>query len=427
MTLFLAIAALILAAVCLVLLIVVLRRLSDIDPDKLTDRIADEVTQRESLLLTTLKSDIAEENRASRTEMNTAVQTSMKSFAEMQTTAINQQFRTFSEQNKASLDTIRATVQGQLETLQKDNHAQLDQMRQTVDEKLQKTLNDRITQSFQLVNERLQEVYTGLGEMKTLASGVGDLKKVLSNVKTRGILGEYQLGAIIEELLSPEQYEENVVTKPGSATRVEFAIKLPGENERCVYLPIDAKFPGDTYAALVDAYDSGDPAQIAAAQDALTVRIKGCAKDIRDKYIDPPNTTDFAIMFLPFEGLYAEVVRMGLVDTLQRQYKVNIAGPTTFAALLNSLQMGFRTLAIQKRSGEVWDVLGAVKTEFATFGTVLEAAQKRIEQTGAELDKLVGTRTRAINRKLKSVSELPAEDSRRLIEDASDIEIVSEE
>ena len=339
----------------------------------------------------------------------------MKTYSEAQTTAINQQFRTFSESNRTALDAIRATVQGQLETMQRDNHNQLDLMRQTVDEKLQKTLNDRITQSFQLVNERLQEVYTGLGEMRTLASGVGDLKKVLSNVKTRGILGEYQLGAIIAELLSPEQYEENVVTKPGSTQRVEFAIRLPGENGQGVYLPIDAKFPGDTYAHLQDAYASGDV--IAAAQAALETRIKGCAKDIRDKYIDPPNTTDFAIMFLPFEGLYAEVVRMGLVDTLQRQYRVNIAGPTTFAALLNSLQMGFRTLAIQKRSGEVWTVLGAVKTEFETFGTVLEAAQTRIEQTSKELDKLVGVRTRQINRKLKSVSTLPKEDAARLLGD----------
>ena len=421
MTLYIAIAALIVAAVCLALLIVVLVKLSRTDPAKLSDAVADEVTQRENLMFTSLKADIAEENRASRTEMNAAVQTSMKSFAEVQTTAINQQFRTFSEQNKASLDTIRATVQGQLETLQKDNHAQLDQMRQTVDEKLQKTLNDRITQSFQMVNERLQEVYTGLGEMKTLASGVGDLKKVLSNVKTRGILGEYQLGAIIEELLAPEQYEENVITKPGTANRVEFAIRLPGEGNESIYLPIDAKFPGDTYAALVDAYETGDPAAVTAAQSALEVRIKGCAKDIRDKYIDPPNTTDFAIMFLPFEGLYAEVVRMGLVDTLQRQYKVNIAGPTTFAALLNSLQMGFRTLAIQKRSSEVWNVLGAVKTEFATFGDVLEKAQQRITQTSEELDKLVGVRTRKINSKLRSVSELPAEDSRKLLDDGVDV------
>ncbi len=425
MELYLVIAALVVGIVCLVLLILLLLRQKGLDPVRLSDAVADEVTQRDAIALNAVKTDLINEGRANRVESTAQVNSSMKTWSEAQTTAINQQFRTFSEQNTAALNAIRATVQGQLETLQKDNHAQLDQMRQTVDEKLQKTLNDRITQSFQLVNERLQEVYTGLGEMKTLASGVGDLKKVLSNVKTRGILGEYQLGAIVAEILAPEQYEENVVTKPGSANRVEFAVRLPGEDGKCVYLPIDAKFPGDTYAALVDAYESGDPAQITAAQSALEIRIKGCAKDIRDKYIDPPNTTDFAIMFLPFEGLYAEVVRMGLVDTLQRQYRVNISGPTTFAALLNSLQMGFRTLAIQKRSGEVWNVLGAVKTEFETFGGVLEAAQKRIEQTSQELDKLVGVRTRKINSKLRAVSSLPAEDTRKLLDDIPDL--VSEE
>ena len=425
MILYIAVAALVAAVVCLVLLIVLLVRQRGLDPAKLTDAVADEVTQREAIALNTVKTDLINEGRSNRVESAAMVNNSMKTYSDAQTTAINQQFRTFSEQNTAALNAIRATVQDQLSAMQKDNHAQLDQMRQTVDEKLQKTLNDRITQSFQLVNERLQEVYTGLGEMRTLASGVGDLKKVLSNVKTRGILGEYQLGAIISEILAPEQYEENVATKPGSANRVEFAVRLPGDDGKCVYLPIDAKFPGDTYAALADAYESGDPAQIAAAQSALELRIKGCAKDIRDKYIDPPNTTDFAIMFLPFEGLYAEVVRMGLLDALQRQYRVNIAGPTTFAALLNSLQMGFRTLAIQKRSGEVWNVLGAVKTEFETFGDVLTKAQQRIEQTSQELDKLVGVRTRKINSKLRTVSSLPAEDSRRLLDDAPDI--VSEE
>ena len=423
--LYIAIAALVVAAACLVLLIVLLTRQGKLDPARLTDAVADEVTQRSAIALNAVKTDLVNEGRANRVESAATVHSSMKTWSEAQTTAINQQFRTFSEQNAAALNAIRATVQGQLEAMQKDNHAQLDQMRQTVDEKLQKTLNDRITQSFQLVNERLQEVYSGLGEMKTLASGVGDLKKVLSNVKTRGILGEYQLGAIIAEILAPEQYAENVATKPGSANRVEFAVRLPGDDGQTVWLPIDAKFPGDTYAALVDAYDSGDGAQVAAAQSALEARIKGCAKDIRDKYIDPPNTTDFAIMFLPFEGLYAEVVRMGLLDTLQRLYRVNIAGPTTFAALLNSLQMGFRTLAIQKRSGEVWNVLGAVKTEFETFGGVLEAAQKRIEQTSQELDKLVGVRTRKINSKLRTVSSLPAEETRRLLDDIP--EIVSEE
>lgn len=427
MTLYIAIAALVVAVACLVLLIVLLVRQRGVDLARITDAVADEVTQREAIALGVVKADLINEGRANRVESTAQVNSSMKTWSEAQTTAINQQFRTFSEQNAAALHAIRATVQGQLETLQKDNHAQLDQMRQTVDEKLQKTLNDRITQSFQLVNERLQEVYTGLGEMKTLASGVGDLKKVLSNVKTRGILGEYQLGAIISEILAPEQYEENVATKPGSANRVEFAVRLPGDDGKCVYLPIDAKFPGDTYAALVDAYETGDVAQIAAAQSALEARIKGCAKDIRDKYIDPPHTTEFAIMFLPFEGLYAEVVRMGLVDALQRAYRVNIAGPTTFAALLNSLQMGFRTLAIQKRSGEVWNVLGAVKTEFETFGDVLSKAQQRIEQTSQELDKLVGVRTRKINSRLRSVSSLPAEDTRRLLDDAPDVDVVSEE
>ena len=420
--LYLVIAALIVGVVCLVLLILLLIRQKGLDPARLSDAVADEVTQREAIALIAVKTDLISEGRANRVESASLVNSSMKTYSEAQTTAINQQFRTFSEQNAAALNAIRATVQDQLSAMQKDNRVQLEQMRQTVDEKLQKTLNDRITQSFQLVNERLQEVYTGLGEMKTLASGVGDLKKVLSNVKTRGILGEYQLGAIIAEILAPEQYEENVVTRPGTANRVEFAVRLPGDGGNTVYLPIDAKFPGDTYAALVDAYDSGDPAQIAAAQGELRDRIKACAKDIRDKYIDPPNTTDFAIMFLPFEGLYAEVVRMGLVDTLQRAYRVNIAGPTTFAALLNSLQMGFRTLAIQKRSSEVWNVLGAVKTEFETFGSVLEAAQKRIEQTSQELDKLVGVRTRKINSKLRAVSSLPAEDSRRLLDDAADAE-----
>lgn len=411
-------ALLLLAAVaCLVLLLRQRRALKRLDPLRLAEAVTQQVGQQETAALGELRAELARENRESRMESAAVIQNSMKAYAEAQSTNINQQFRTFGESNAKSLEAIRATVQGQLDTLQKDNHVQLEQMRQTVDEKLQKTLNDRITQSFQMVNERLQEVYTGLGEMKTLASGVGDLKKVLTNVKTRGILGEYQLGAIIAEILAPEQYEENVATVPGSSNRVEFAVRLPGEDGHCVYLPIDAKFPGDAYAALVDAYDSGDPAVIAAAQAVLEQRIKSEAKDISTKYIAPPDTTDFAIMFLPFEGLYAEVVRMGLVDVLQRQYKVNIAGPTTFAALLNSLQMGFRTLAIQKRSSEVWSVLGAVKTEFESFETVLSAAQNRIEQTSKELDKLVGVRTRQINRKLKSVSALPAEDSQRMLEE----------
>ena len=331
-------------------------------------------------------------------------------------TEVERQFREFREQSAAAQELLRKTMEERMTAMQTSNNEKLEQMRSTVDEKLQKTLDERISQSFKMVNERLADVYKGLGEMQTLAGDVGDLKKVMAGVKTRGILGEIQLGAIITELLSPEQYEENVVTRPGTANRVEFAIKLPGEGEIPVYLPIDAKFPADAYHHLVDAYEAGDPEAIKAASAELEARIKSAAKDIRDKYVEPPYTTTFGIMFLPFEGLYAEVVRMGLVDILQTQYRVSVAGPTTLAALLNSLQMGFRTLAIQKRSGEVWEVLGAVKTEFGNFEKVLAKAKERIDQTGDELDKLIGTRTRQINRKLKSVAELPAADAQRLLD-----------
>lgn len=329
---------------------------------------------------------------------------------------VEKQFRDFREQSAAAQELLRKTMEERMTAMQTANNEKLEIMRATVDEKLQKTLDERISQSFKMVNERLADVYKGLGEMQTLAGDVGDLKKVMAGVKTRGILGEIQLGAIISEILSPEQYEENAVTRPGTANRVEFAIKLPGEGDQPVYLPIDAKFPADAYHHLVDAYEAGDSDAIKAASSELETRIKGAAKDIRDKYVEPPYTTTFGIMFLPFEGLYAEVVRMGLVDILQTQYRVSVAGPTTLAALLNSLQMGFRTLAIQKRSGEVWEVLGAVKTEFGNFEKVLAKAKERIDQTGDELDKLIGTRTRQINRKLKSVAELPAADAQRLLD-----------
>lgn len=310
---------------------------------------------------------------------------------------------------------INDTMENRLIAIQKDNEKKLEQMRETVDEKLQKTLEDRISQSFKLVSERLEQVHKGLGEMQNLAAGVGDLKKVLSNVKTRGILGEIQLGAIIEQILSPDQYDENIITKKGSAERVEYAIKLPGDEDGVVYLPVDAKFPADTYSRLIEAYESGNASEIEAAANQLEKTIKVFAKSIRDKYISPPSTTDFGIMFLPFEGLYAEVVRRGMVETLQRDYKINIAGPTTMAALLNSLQMGFKTLAIQKHSSEVWNVLGAVKTEFEKFGSVLEATQQRISQANAELDKLVGTRTRKIQSKLRNVTNLPEESSKAIL------------
>ena len=312
----------------------------------------------------------------------------------------------FEKTNSERLDGIRTTMEKRLSSLQEDNNKRLDQMQQVVDEKLQSTLENRISKSFEMVSKQLEAVYKGLGEMQQVAAGVSDLKKVLSNVKTRGILGEIQLGAILEEILSPEQYDTNVATRPGSDDRVEYAIKLPGSGDAPVYLPIDAKFPGDTYAALMDAYDAGDSGAIAAAAAALTTRLKQEAKDVSSKYIAPPATTDFAILFLPFEGLYVEAVNRGMVEELQKRYKVNLAGPSTMAALLNSLQMGFRTLAIEKRSSEVWEILRSVRTEFDKFGEVLEASQKHLQQVSGDLDQLVGVRTRQIQSKLKNVEKL---------------------
>lgn len=314
------------------------------------------------------------------------------------------------------LEQIRTNIDIKLSNISESNDKQLDKIRSTVDEKLQKTLDEKIERSFKTVSERLEQVYKGLGEMQALAVNVGDLKKVLSNVKTRGILGEIQLGAILEQILSSEQYRENVATKPNSRDVVEFAVCLPGSGDETVYLPIDSKFPADMYANLQDAYESGNPDLISSAKSALEKSIKQSAKTIRDKYIEPPHTTDFAIMFLPFEGLYSEVVRMGVIETLQRDYKINVAGPTTMAAMLNSLQMGFKTLAIQKHSGEVWKVLGAVKTEFDKFADVLAATQSRIDQANRELDKLVGVRTRKIQSTLKNITALSDSEADNLIE-----------
>ena len=334
--------------------------------------------------------------------------------------ALDERIAALTSQQEAQAQALRTTVDGKLSELRQGNEKSLAEIRQSVDEKLQKTLEDRISRSFKEVSQRLQEVYQGLGEMQTLASGVGDLKRVLSNVKTRGILGEIQLGAILEEILSPEQYEVNVATVPGSANRVEFAVRLPGDGEGFVYLPIDSKFPADAYVQLQEAYDASDAEAVKAQKALLEGRITSFAKDIRTKYVSPPHTTDFAILFLPTEGLYAEVVKMGLVETLQRNYKINIAGPTTMAALLNSLQTGFRTLAIQKRSSEVWEVLGAVRTEFDKFESALRDAQAKLDQAGRGLDALVGVRTRQIQRKLKNVSTLPQERAELLLKDVSD-------
>ena len=314
----------------------------------------------------------------------------------------------FTKQNDEKMNLLRESLDKRLDAMQQDNNRQLDEMRKTVDERLEKSLEDKMNKSFSLVSQRLEQVYKGLGEMQNLAAGVGDLKKVLSNVKTRGILGEIQLGSILSEILSPEQYAENVATKKGSKNVVEFAVKLPARDDGFIWLPIDSKFPGDTYAALREAIENGDKAQIDACAKTLIATIKNEARDISSKYIDPPNTTEFAIMFLPFEGLYSEVVNRGMVEVLQRDYKVNIAGPSTMAALLNSIQMGFRTLAVQKRSAEVWQVLGSVKKEFDSFAKVLENTQKRLDQANKELDTLVGVRTRQIQRRLKDV-ETPVE------------------
>ena len=330
--------------------------------------------------------------------------------------AMDQRLVHLDQMNEQKLDALRQSMAASMQEMRQENAKKLDEIRGTVDEKLQDTLQKKITDSFQAVSQQLEQVYKGLGEMQHLASDVGGLKQVLSGVKTRGILGEIQLGAILEEILSPEQYDTNVATIPGSRERVEFAVKLPGSDGERVYLPIDSKFPGDTYMHLQEAAASGNPQAVAEARKSLETVLKKSAKDIRDKYVEPPYTTTFGILFLPFEGLYAEVVNMGMIETLQKDYSINVAGPSTMAALLNSLQMGFRTLAIQKRSSEVWQVLGAVKTEFTKFEDVMQKMQGHLQQTSKDLDTLMGTRTRAINRKLRDIQQLEEPDAQRLLE-----------
>ncbi len=309
-------------------------------------------------------------------------------------------------QNEARIERMRDTLGQSVSKLQEENSKRLEEMRQTVDEKLHATLDKRLNESFSLVNQRLEQVYKGLGEMQSLASGVGDLKKVLTNVKTRGVWGEMQLGALLAQVLSPTQYEENVAVVPGGSQRVEFAVKLPGQNDDTVYLPIDSKFPIEDYERLLTAYDAGDPVAIAAASSALQTALKVEAKRIASKYIAPPATTDFAIMFLPIEGLYAEALRMrGLSEEMQEKHRVMIAGPTTLNALLTSLQVGFRTLAIEKRSGEVWQLLSAVKTEFGNFSKLLEATQKRMHAVSESIE-TASRKSRTIERRLRQVEML---------------------
>lgn len=312
---------------------------------------------------------------------------------------------------------MSTAVERAIKSLQDDNGAKLEKMREVVDEKLQKTLEARLGESFKIVSDRLEAVHRGLGDMQQLAVGVGDLKKVLTNVKTRGMLGEYQLEALLEQILTAEQYAKNVRTKPGSAAVVEFAIKLPGRNDNgeVLWLPVDSKFPKEDFELLSDAYERGDPAAIETYRKAFCKGIRKCAGDICEKYIAPPNTTDFAILFLPFESLYAEVLRApGLFEAIQRECKIIITGPTTLSALLSSLQMGFRTLAIEQRSSEVWEVLGAVKTEFGKFGEVLARTKKKLEEAGNVIDG-AATRSRAIERKLRTVQELPTTQSEVLL------------
>ena len=366
---------------------------------------------------------MAEQNYAAIRSVSETLQTAVQAMSTTlaqgqngQQATLERRLQSLEQTNTQKLEELRKTLDDNMAKLQEANGKKLDEIRHTVDEQLQDALQKRVSESFKAVNEQLEQVYKGLGEMQNLASDVGSLKQVLSGVKTRGILGEIQLGAILEEILAPEQYDTNVATIPGSTQRVEYAIKMPGADGGTVWLPIDSKFPGDTYAHLQDAQASGDAQAVENARHALELVLRSEAKDIREKYVEPPYTTAFGILFLPFEGLYAEVVNGGLLEVLQRDYQVNVAGPSTMAALLNSLQMGFKTLAIQKRSGEVWQLLGAVKTEFDKFGQGLSKMQQRLRQTDEELDNLIGVRSRAISRKLRSVQSLDEVTAAELLE-----------
>ena len=342
---------------------------------------------------------IREEISKNREELN-------KNFMSFQEMLINQLSK-MTDANEQRLEKVREVVYEQLKNIQEDNGLKLEKMRETVDEKLHSTLEKRLGESFKVVSDRLEKVHQGLGEMQTLASGVGDLKRVLTNVKTRGTWGEMQLEILLEQILTAQQYDKNVITKSGSNDPVEFAIKLPGKEDKVVYIPIDAKFPKEDYERLINAQEIGDVDLVEKSAKAIEARIKLEAKTIRDKYVDPPNTTDFAIMYLPFEGLYAEVIRRpGLADFLQREYRISIAGPTTFTALLNSLQMGFRTLAVEKRASEVWTVLGVIKTEFGKFGDLLGKTKDKLKQASNSIE-VAERKSRTIERKLKKVQELP--------------------
>lgn len=372
--------------------------------------------------------ETSNESKRSRSELAQSLQTfkqdlaqTIKDFNTIQKDNFYALLNKQSDQNTStanSLTDMRTTLEQKITTLQQGNEKKLEEMRATVDEKLQKTLEARLGESFKLVSERLEAVHKGLGDMQTLATGVGDLKRVLTNVKTRGVLGEYQLEAILEQTLTPDQYAKNVKTKPGSNAMVEFAVKLPGNNDKPLWLPIDSKFPKEDFELLLQAYDHGDAAHIEESRKAFVRGIKKCAADICNRYIDAPSTTDFAILFLPFESLYAEVLRTpGLFESIRTECKINIAGPTTLSAFLSSLQMGFRTLAIEKRSSEVWNILSAVKTEFGNFSGMLLKAQNNIQTGLNQLEHVAGVRTRAIEKRLKNIDTISHEEVQNILPD----------
>ena len=409
----------------LILLIILIRRKPEnaiADLQKNVIALMNKQQRLESVLkdeISANRQETAQSARQARQELGSTLKMSSDSLQQRLSDNIRvqkDQLDSFSKQlmalarlNEEKLEIMRKTLETQLRSLQEDNTRKLEQMRATVDEKLQSTLDQRLGESFKQVSERLEQVYKGLGEMRTLASGVGDLKKVLTNVKTRGTWGEIRLSHILEQILTPQQYDVNVATRKNSNERVEFAIKLPGpdaDKEKAVWLPIDSKFPQEDYQRLMDARDAADKELAEKHIKNLEIRIKAEAKLIKEKYLEPPDTTDFGIMFLPVEGLFAEVLRRpGLCDTLQREHRIVVTGPTTLAALLNSLQMGFRTLAIGKRSSEVWHLLGAVKTEFGKFGQVLAKTKKKLQEAGHTIDQ-AEIRSRAIVRKLKNVQEV---------------------
>ncbi len=436
MTSFLPVITLLITAAVLILVLLLVRRKSD-DPMKAFQSQFAAMEKGQSQLEQMVKGEIARNReetaagaRLAREELSQSMRDSSDALLKRMTENAGMQkdqLDSFSKQlgeltklNTEKLETMRNAVETQLRTLQEDNSRKLEQMRATVDEKLQSTLEKRLGESFRQVSERLEAVYKGLGEMRSLATGVGDLKKVLTNVKTRGTWGEIQLGAILEQILTPDQYAVNVQTQKNSDARVEFAIRLPGQDsgsDQVVWLPIDAKFPQEDYQRLIDAQEAADKEAADKAIKNLEMRIKSEAKFIKEKYIDPPHTTDFGIMFLPVEGLYAEVLRRpGLCESLQRDFRIVVTGPTTLAALLNSLQMGFRTLAIEKRSSEVWELLGMVKTEFGKFGDVLAKTKKKLKEASNTIGH-AEIRTRAIERKLRKVQEVPVEGAVEFLEE----------